>query len=152
MNANDIFTNSVKSRKSDIDFAKQRLTQLRKARATLMPIIKHLAPLIGEQDRIHINAGEYYHSINITMNKLDGFKDARLEQMLFVMMAFKNVVAKNTNDYAEWLSRTYRFTIPGDVDIEFSVEANVKSDSETCRKVKVGEKLELVAQYAIQCD
>jgi acid stress-induced BolA-like protein IbaG/YrbA len=152
MKANDIFTNSVKSRKSDIDFAKQRLAQLRKARATLMPIIKHLAPLIGEQDRIHVSGGEYYHSVNVYLNKLDGFKDVRLEQMLYAMMCFKNVEAKATSDYPELMSRTYRFTIPGDVEIGLSVEANVKGDSETCRKVKVGEKMEVVAEYAIQCD
>lgn len=154
MEANEVFTNNIDGRKRDIEYAKQRLTDLRKARKVLMPIIKHLAPLLGKNDHISLSAdASWYHGIYITMDKLDGFKDVRLEQMLFVVMALKNVVAEDTQDQAEWLSRTYNFMVKADTtDIRIRVEANVKSDSQTCRKVKVGEKLEVVAEYAIQCD
>lgn len=153
MQANDIFNNSIKSRKSDIDFAKKRLADLRKARKVLMPYIKHIAPLVGEHDYVNLGSSMSYCSINVTMNKLDGFKDTRLEQMLYVMMCFKDVEASDTDEFAEWLSRTYRFTVKtGDIEVLLNVEANVKNDSQTCRKIRVGEKMEVIAEYAIQCD
>lgn len=59
----------------------------------------------------------------------------------------------DSNDYVtEWsASRSFNF---GDWESEFRVnmECKIPSDAKGCRKVAVGEKVETVTQYRIECD
>lgn len=151
MKANDLFKAATDEARTNIDYAKQRAANLRKRRAELMPILKMLAPLLSsETDYVYISAGTYTTSVNVTMRKLDGFKDDRLSQVLYVVMFLKGVEMSETTDYPESLNRDYHFKVGEDITI--TIGAYVKNDSPTCRKVKVGEEMKLVAQYKIECD
>ena len=80
---------------------------------------------------------------------LDSFKDDRLVSMLWYLSTLDGEREAQSNDYAQSLNRVYRFQFDGFV---VRVDATVKSDSATCRRVVV--KSEMVKQdvYAIQCD
>lgn len=60
--------------------------------------------------------------------------------------------ATGSRDYvgAEYAERNYDFGDRYENGLCVHLEVDV-SDAATCRKVKVGEKLEMVAQYEIQC-
>lgn len=151
MKANDLFKAATDNARSDIEYAKQRAANLRKQRASLMPILKLLAPLLdSDSDYVYMNASTYQTSVHVTLKRLDGFKDQRLSRVLFAIMCLDAVEEKDTTDWAEALNRDYRFKVGA--DIEITVAAYVKSDSPTCRKVKIGEEMKLVAQYKIECD
>ena len=55
----------------------------------------------------------------------------------------------SSTDYALSLNRVYRFQFEG---FMVRVDATVKTDSPTCRKVVVGSKTEVVNEYKIVCD
>lgn len=160
MEAKTIFNNALASRNNDIAYAKRRIGELRKARKHAMPILKHLAPLVtGEYDRMYMSAMSYEADeqliqINIELHKLDGFKDQRLENVLFAVMALKGVEDKKSSDWPNFYNRDYKFVIGEDspLTIDITVGAYIRSNSETCRRVKVGEKMEVTAEYEFQCD
>ena len=160
MKANDIFNNAIESRKCDLRYAKERIAHLRGARKHAMPILKHLAPLLGVNDRAYVSAmafeggDEYLISINVELHKLDGFKDQRLENMLYAVMCLADVKVMATKDWPSMMNRDYKFSVGegSPVTIDITIGAYIRDNSETCRKVKVGETMEVVAQYEFQCD
>ena len=93
------------------------------------------------------------HELNVN---LEGYVDSLKQGAIIALIeramdcGFEAVGSK---DYlSNWASqRSFKFTqsIAG-VLIELCITANIK-DSETCRKVQVGTKLEEVAQYEIVC-
>ena len=83
----------------------------------------------------------------IRMYQLESFKDARLTDFLDKLIALDGEMS--STDYASSLNRAF--------DCEFSdfrvyIDAYVKDDSPTCRKVVVGTKMEEVNEYEIVCD
>lgn len=96
-------------------------------------------------------------TISGTINDLDGFKDERLISLLgrFTTVSEK----ETTEDYAENLGRSYTFEWVaringGDVQVTATIYSYVRGDSETCRKVLVGETERVVTDrsYKIICD
>lgn len=150
MKANDIFNSATEDAKRNIKYAKERALELRKERKAVMPILKLLAPLLDESsDHVYLNVGSLT-DVRVSMRRLEGFKDQRLTRLLFAIMCLDGVKEQTTEDWAEALNRDYHFIV-GD-RTEITVSAYVKSDSPTCRKVKIGEEMKLVAQYKIECD
>ena len=88
-------------------------------------------------------------SVNIYLHNLDGFKDERLENILAFFNDLDGLNRTDSSEYAVALNRTFRFSFSL---FDVRIDATVKSDSPTCRKVVV--KTELVKKdiYAIQCD
>ena len=80
---------------------------------------------------------------------LDSFKDDRLASMLWYFATLDGSRDVSSHDYAELLNRSYRFDFDGFI---VRVDATVKSDSPTCRKVVVSSELVKQDKYAIQCD
>jgi hypothetical protein len=80
---------------------------------------------------------------------LDSFKDDRLASMLWYFATLDGSRDVSSHDYAELLNRVYRFQFDG---FNVRVDATVKSDSPTCRKVVVSSELVKQDKYAIQCD
>jgi len=83
----------------------------------------------------------------VRMYRLESFKDARLTDFLDKLVALE--AKMSSTDYASSLNRAF--------DCEFSdfrvyIDAYVKDDSPTCRKVVVGTKMEEVNEYEIVCD
>lgn len=87
-------------------------------------------------------------SINIYIHNLDSFKDSRLLNVLEYLDNLGNSKT-DTRDWAQCLSRTFRFKYDG---FMVRVDATVKSDSPTCRKVVVSSEMVKQDVYAIQCD
>ena len=80
---------------------------------------------------------------------LDSFKDERLVSMLWYFSTLDGEREAKSEDYAQALNRTYRFKFDG---FTVRVDATVKSDSPTCRKVVISSELVKQDKYAIQCD
>jgi hypothetical protein len=150
MKANDIFTKAIASSQSDVTYAKRRLANLRSAKRDAMPLLKQIAPALGNEDYVNVQPeGNERVVVSITLDKLEGFKDQRLTHVLYAVMCMADVEEETSRDYPSIMNREYRFKVGGHRVI---VNAYAKEDSPTCRKVKVGEKMEVVTQYAIQCD
>jgi hypothetical protein len=86
-----------------------------------------------------------------TVNCDNGLKTKGLTAMLAYLDAY--VGNTNSNDYVtEWsASRSFDF---GNWEDAFQVhmQCDIPSDAKGCRKVAIGEKVETVTQYQIQCD
>ena len=96
---------------------------------------------------LYMRTGYYKPTIEVSLNKLDGFKDPVLVKILDFLMD-KSLSVK-TSDSANWLNRDYPIEMD---DVYVAISAYVRSDSPTCRKVKVGVQIQEVEQYELICD
>ena len=87
--------------------------------------------------------------VTFYVSGLDSFKDERLVSMLWYFSTLDGEREAKSEDYAQALNRTYRFKFDG---FTVRVDATVKTDSPTCRKVVIGSKTEVVNEYKIVCD
>lgn len=89
-------------------------------------------------------------SIDDTVSSLkEGAIPAILEYIL--SMGFES---KNTKDYVDnaYASRSYNFKSKiGGVQVTLTIQADVKDDSETCKRVQTGVEIKEVAKYEIVC-
>ena len=121
------------------------LDQLRmKIRANYSPIFKDLDLSVHN---LYLRTGYYKPTIEVTLNKLESFKDDQLVKLLgFLTDRASNMSSK---DYANWMNRDFSFEME---DVYVSISAYVRSDSPTCRKVQVGVTVQEVAEYELVCD
>jgi len=84
-------------------------------------------------------------SISISMMHLESFKDKVLTDLLYNLCSFGD---PEVSEYAEALNKDFRFKFE---DVNIIVRAYVKSDSPTCRKIKIGTKMVEEATYKIVC-
>lgn len=78
-----------------------------------------------------------YSGISVTaqLEKLEGFSDPRLCDVLERVLRM-NPESTKTYDYPDYMNREYRFKLAGfGESISLCVNAYVKSDSPTCKKV-----------------
>lgn len=150
---NDAKADIIRSRKSLLKYAEQ----FKKARKQMMHIIKMVSPEpIGDRwdDKQYsittrVDATYCLPQVTFYLNNLDGFKDERLEAILWYLSTLDGEREVRSSEYAQALNRTYRFDFK---DFEVRVDATVRSDSPTCRKVVVSSELVKQEKYAIQCD
>lgn len=88
-------------------------------------------------------------SITISLRSLSSLKCNVLTSVLEYCETL-NVARNSTSDMAQYLNRDYRFELADGWAI--NVNAYVKSDSATCRKVQVGTEVVEQAKWEIQCD
>ena len=147
--------------KADITRSRNSLSayykQLQVVRQQVMHIIKMVCPEpIGDRWdgneyslTCRVDATYCKPQISFYLNNLDGFKDERLESMLWYFSTLDGSREPRSSEYAQSLNRTYRF----DFDMfEVRVDATVRSDSPVCRKVVVSSEMVKQDVYAIQCD
>lgn len=151
----------LNSAKADINFSRNRLAEnakkLKLARKQMMHIIKMIMPepipSKWEEKNYSITArvDATYCTPNVCfyLENLDGFKDVRLEAILWYLSTLDGEREARSNEYAQLLNRVYRFEFDG---FDVRVDATVRSDSPTCRKVVVSSELVKQDKYAIQCD
>ena len=84
----------------------------------------------------------------LTLRNLESFKCPKLE-FLLIDMENNAESARDTRDFAEYLNREYYYKMDG---MNICINAFVKSDSPTCRKVVVGTETETTLKYQIECD
>lgn len=91
-------------------------------------------------------------TLHASMRKLDGFKAPALVALLSAIVA-ADYTTKNTVDYAESISREYRFEKRQEgVTFSIVISATVRADSDSCRKVQTGTTVTESATYTIICD
>lgn len=97
-------------------------------------------------------------SINVSMMRLESFKDPRLTETISDLLACAEWELETT-DYASALNREFEFAtkvVDDNTGLSMSyrvmINAYVKSDSPTCRKVVTGTETKVVETYEIQCD
>jgi hypothetical protein len=138
---------SEKSRRDGhelISKAKMLEEKRMKIRANYSAIFKDLDLSVHN---LYMRTSYYKPSIEVSMNKLESFKDPQLVKLLDF---FADQTEKmGTRDWANYLNRDYTFELE---DVIINISAYVRSDSPTCRKVQVGVKIEEVAQYELVCD
>ena len=100
-------------------------------------------------------------SVYITLRRLDGFKDDLLTRAIVAVNDYAmdngyKVFVDNT-EYASSLNRDYRFHLSKsdyswESSLDVTISAYVRDDSPTCKKIKIGETVEIVPKYQIVCD
>jgi len=131
--------------------------QLKAVRRQLTHIIKMVCPepvgKLWDNDQYslvcRVDATYCLPTVTFYVAGLDSFKDDRLVSMLWYLGTLDGERDAKSEDYAQALNRTYRFQFDGFV---IRVDATVKSDSPTCRKVVISSELVKQDKYAIQCD
>jgi hypothetical protein len=129
--------------------------QLAKARKQMMHICKMICPEpinggYGEFSMHYLVDAEYCKpTIRVYMNNLDGFKNTKLEAMLWFLGTLDGGRDVKSHEYAQSLNRDYRFVFE---EFDVVIHAYVRDDSPTCRKVIVDTKMVKQEVYAIQCD
>ena len=83
----------------------------------------------------------------VSMRRLESFKDARLTDFLDKLVAMDGEMS--STDYASIMNRSFTCNFS---DFQVYIDAYVKDDSPTCRKVVIGSKIEEVLEYEIVCD
>jgi len=83
----------------------------------------------------------------VIMRRLESFKDARLTNFLDKLVAMDGEMS--STDYASIMNRSFTCNFS---DFQVYVDAYVKDDSPTCRKVVIGTRVEEVLDYEIVCD
>jgi len=88
----------------------------------------------------------------VSYRNLASFKDLRLETTLEGLSFIGEPT--RTRDWAEYINRDYHFDVPfaDGTKINVVVSAFVSGNSETCRKVKVGEEYKVVDKFELVCD
>ena len=151
---NDATADITRSRKS----LTRSADQFKKHRKAMMHILKMVMPEpIGDRwdDKqqysiiARVDATYCQPQISFYLNNLDGFKDERLEAVLWYLSTLDGERECKSSEYAQSLNRTYRFEFDG---FDVRVDATVRSDSPTCRKVVISSELVKQDKYAIQCD
>ena len=83
----------------------------------------------------------------VRMYRLESFKDARLTDFLDKLIALDGEMS--STDYASIMNRSFTCNFS---DFQVYIDAYVKDDSPTCRKVVIGTRVEEVLDYEIVCD
>ena len=138
---------SAKSRREGhelISKAKMLEEKKMKIRANYSAILKDLDLSVHN---LYMRTSYYKPTIDISMNKLESFKDIQLTTLLDFFTSQTEKVS--TKDWANYLNRDYTFELE---DVIVTISAYVRSDSPTCRKVQTGVKIEEVPQFELVCD
>jgi hypothetical protein len=87
-------------------------------------------------------------TLHLTLRNLDSFKDSRLTSLLYKLENL-NPRSVNNSEWADYVEKTFNYVFD---EYRVSLDASVRSDSPTCRRVV--ESIEIVEQpkYKIVCD
>lgn len=86
--------------------------------------------------------------IRIHLYELDSFKSTKLSAILWGLTNHGETEVK-TREYPDSINRDYDFDFK---NIRVQVCAFVGEESATCKRIKIGEKTQIVEEFAIQCD
>ena len=131
---------------------------IKKARKDLMHVTTQVLDFIGtnqedlDKPRVYVRYTTDHRNlpeVEFVIREATGFKDDSVAMAMSYVMGIGFEAKGNTYENAEYLHREYRFERP---DMAVCFEVRVKSDSPTCRKVKVGEETLKISKYEIECD
>jgi len=147
-----IFEAHAKDMLSRARRAREERDAVKRARRTLTPLLK----LIGFDDTknnsvsLDYNACNDRISVRLYMYDVEGFKCDEVDARLWALENWGNIVNQSVSEYPSALNRTFHYRYQDGTTVVFDVY--VKNDSQTCRKVVIGEETRIVETYAIQCD
>ena len=141
--------------KREANLAYKKATRLATDRMLLRALYAPIFVNLTENDSIYI----YTHDNNrvqfvVYMRELDSFKDARLTSTISSAMELIGDKVKET-DFAQYEHKEYRIStnnICAVEQAELQINAYVKSDSPTCRKVQIGTEIKAVPKYKFECN
>jgi hypothetical protein len=156
----------VNAKVASINHSKSRLIEelkdLKARSKGLKPFLNKFSYLKGlENASCRLEVWSDSTSVYITLRRLEGFKDELLTRSIIAVNDYAmdngyKVFVYNSED-ASFMNRDYRFVLSKtddryDSNLDITIFAYVKSDSPTCRKVQIGETVEIVPKYEIVCD
>jgi hypothetical protein len=150
---NPVIADAISNANDYMALQKQKLAILKKNHKRLDKITSDLSLILsgadGVQGGVHIYPYSDMISITVSLRKLPSFKCKILESILEYCETL-NVGKAGSSDFPESLNRDYNFELADNWVMH--VNAYVKSDSATCRKIKVGTEIVEQAKWEIQCD
>mgnify|MGYP003345451307 FL=1 len=141
--------------KREANLAYKKATRLATDRMLLRALYAPIFVNLTENDSIYI----YTHDNNrvqfvVYMRELDSFKDARLTSTISSAMDLIGDKVKET-DFAQYEHKEYRIStnnIYAVEQAELQINAYVKTDSPTCRKIQIGTEIKAVPKYKFECN
>lgn len=159
----------INSANRDIHVAKLRIKALRMHAPYIRRL--HAAMLKASKQDLSVTFNAYSYSygpaahevvIKIDIDKLDGFKDARLFALLARIEKATEIEYSYTRDISGYENNPLRmfthcasrYDINGENPLRFNIDisANVKSDAPTCKRVQVGVKTYTEPVYETHCE
>ena len=86
-------------------------------------------------------------TLSLSLYRLDGFKDQRLTSVLESFMKWTDQI-KEEQDAANY-RKTYTLELD---DVQVTIHASIRSDSETCERVQVSTEMREVPVYELRCN
>mgnify|MGYP003350510129 FL=1 len=147
--------NQIDQYKHEADLLHKKVKRLTTDRMLLRALYAPIFVNLTENDSIYI----YTHDNNrvqfvVYMRELDSFKDQRLTSTISSAMELIGDKVKET-DFAQYEHKEYRIStnnIYAVEQAELQINAYVKSDSPTCRKVQIGTEIKAVPKYKFECN
>ena len=147
--------NQIEQYKHEADLLHKKVKRLTTDRMLLRALYAPIFVNLTEDDSIYI----YTHDNNrvqfvVYMHDLDSFKDERLTSTISSAMELIGDKVKET-DFAQYEHKEYRISgnnIYAVEQAELQINAYVKSDSPTCRKVQIGTEIKAVPKYKFECN
>ena len=146
----DQYKNGAKNLQAKADY-------LIKNRMFIRAMYQPMFATLGENDHVYIYNYEDSLQFVVYMRELESFKDDRLTTMLSTAMDSLEGDVKET-DYAEYDHKEYSIKTSNiyaeyvDQKVELVINAYVKSDSPTCRKIQTGTEIKEVPQFKFICE
>ena len=147
-----VFETHAKDMQSRMRLARMERDAIKRARRTLTPLLK----LIGFDDTKNNSVSLEYSAyadritMRLYMYEVEGFKCDEVSARLWALENWKAITKQSVSEYPNAINRTFHYRYEDGTTVSFDVY--VKSDSQTCRKVVIGERAEIIKDYAIQCD
>ena len=147
--------NQIDQYKHEADLLHKKVKRLTTDRMLLRALYAPIFVNLTENDSIYI----YTHDNNrvqfvVYMRELDSFKDARLTSTISSAMDLIGDKVKET-DFAQYEHKEYRIStnnIYAVEQAELQINAYVKTDSPTCRKIQIGTEIKAVPKYKFECN
>ena len=147
--------NQIDQYKHEADLLHKKVKRLTTDRMLLRALYAPIFVNLTENDSIYI----YTHDNNriqfvVYMHDLDSFKDERLTSTISSAMELIGDKVKET-DFAQYEHKEYRIStnnIYAVEQAELQINAYVKSDSPTCRKIQIGTEIKAVPKYKFECN
>jgi hypothetical protein len=133
--------------------------RLQAARAVPMHLFEQVEAILTTAKSCGLNISRHWVAYASYNNGLQLHMNAPADSLksgpVMAMVGFLDGLlgAKSSRDFVaeEYAERNYNFGSLDEGSLQVHLEIDV-SDAATCRRVKVGEKMEMVAQYEIQCN
>lgn len=155
--ARNALNEAIKSNTRTAQRCREETNTLKAHRSEMLHVTSELLNYLGtnrtDLDKPRVNCyftvGYDRPRIHVSVYNADGFRDDSLMMAMTHLMTVGFESSGKTYENAEYLNREYKFSR---ADLDVVLDISVRSDSETCRRVAIGEETVKQTKYQIQCD